>query len=367
MARLMLVRLTIPFALAGCVALACGDDDPETTPTGSGGAAGDGGGSPDASAGSGGDEPGSGGAVGSGGASSSGGAVGSGGAAPMFDSGALYTCIARQEDPDNNPDPGGEVASGEDCCGGLGTCTATADLTDDSASGNYGFSDCVPDMDMVCAPKPNDELPLPDGGMLPTCTTTIGNLDLEGRCLPSCFTLGNPQAGNLNAGDCPTDLGIEDLICAPCYNPTDGEPTGACEREGDMPVDPAPEPFAKCGAFPAPEGGVQPDDAPGVCVPVALIEQSGNSVDQIPQDVCPDGELCAPIGKVEDTRSCFTTCMAESIIGPAGPGTCIAPYLVEASMEGAHELIMQTSCPAGELCAPCISPLDMTSTGACDN
>jgi hypothetical protein len=52
-----------------------------------------------------------------------------------------------------------------------------------------------------------------------------------------------------------------------------------------------------------------------------------------------------------------------------GDGACVAPYLVEATMAGATELLNEVTsvCAAGEECAPCINPLDMAVTGACDN
>ena len=344
------LRLVLP-VLAGMVAASlaasCSDDSaPSTTPP-PGGAGGTGGAS-----GSGG----RGGASGSGG----GGAAGSGGGG--MDAGDQYVCYANQN---KNPDPGGTAAAGADCCNKVGTCTARSGVNA-SIVASLGKSDCSGDL--LCAPKnPSMVMGLPNG-QIPKCTGTYGSLMLEGRCLPRCLTLGNKAAASLGAGDCPatlaTALGIPpaEVVCAPCFNPIDGMPTGACSQFGDAPTTTAPAPFASCGGL---DGG-----APlGLCVPTQLVQNVTMDTTLIPQDSCPSGQLCAPRNKIQDPKMCFAKC--ESVVGP---GACVATYIVEGPNspgKGLSSVLGQGNppCPMGETCTPCINPMAEggapTPTGAC--
>jgi hypothetical protein len=228
-------------------------------------------------------------------------------------------------------------------------------------AGSLGKAGCT--ADLLCAPKDPSTIQGLPNGEIPTCTATYGDLTLEGRCLPRCFTAGNPSAGSLDEGDCPADLaaqiGVDDVVCAPCFNPIDGESTGACEQFGDMPADPTPPPgFAECGAF---------MDGPmmGLCVPQDLVMNTGANLEQIPVDTCAAGELCAPANKAIDTNLCFTKC--ESPLG--GAGACVATYIVESTPDGMglSGTLGQVTCEAGETCTPCLNPLSGMPTGACEN
>jgi hypothetical protein len=308
-------------------------------------------------------DAGSGGKTGSGGSSSggktgSGGGTSSGGAATT-DAGGLYKCKVKE--PGTAPDgglldPGGTLAAGAGCCGVYGVCTAKADLSSDPAAASYGHSDCKASSNLFCAPKPSSQIP--DGGVTPPCHIAFGTLNLEGRCLPKCFTLSNSNASQLNPGDCPTLAGV-DLVCAPCYDPVSGTKTGACERNGDAPVD-GKKQFAECGAFPADGGGAKQ----GLCVPAALVAQTGADPTLVPQDTCGRGELCAPKNKVTNQGSCFQHC--SSTLG--GPGACVPTYIVEfGAGKGLSGTLGKVTCLDGETCTPCISPLNTMPTGACTN
>jgi hypothetical protein len=347
--KLRLVMPVLAGMVAATLAASCSEDSsPPSTP---GGAAGTGGGS-----GSGG----RGGASGSGGGSGTAGASGSGGG---VDAGDLYTCYANQNP---NPDPGGMATAGADCCYKVGACTARASVNA-SIVNSLGKSDCSGDN--LCAPKnPSMVMGLPNG-QIPKCTGTYGSLMLEGRCLPRCLTLGNKAAASLGAGDCPatlaTALGIpaDEVVCAPCFNPIDGMPTGACSQFGDAPANPAPTPFTTCGGF---DGG-----APlGLCVPTSLVQNVTMDTTLIPPDTCPSGFLCAPKNKILDPNMCFAKC--EAAVG--GAGACVATYIVEGPNspgKGFSSILGQGSppCPMGETCTPCINPLAEggapTPTGAC--
>jgi hypothetical protein len=340
------LRLLIP-ALAGILAAtlaaSCSSEE-SPTPSGPGGAGGTGG------------------SAGSGGRGGAGGTAGTGGGA---DAGDVYTCYATQN---KNPDPGGMAASGASCCHGVGTCTARSAVAA-SIVASLGKSDCAPSGDLLCAPKDPAQIQGLPNGMIPKCTGTYGSLTLEGRCLPRCLTLGNKAAASLDAGDCPASLATAlnipatEVICAPCFNPIDGMPTGACSQYGDAPTTTAPAPFTACGGF---DGG-----APlGLCVPQALVENVAQDTTLIPPDTCPSGQLCAPKNKIQDPNSCFAKCAA----AVGGDGVCVATYIVEGPNspgKGFSGILGQGTppCPLGETCTPCINPLadssTPTPTGAC--
>jgi hypothetical protein len=76
-------------------------------------------------------------------------------------------------------------------------------------------------------------------------------------------------------------------------------------------------------------------------------------------------DVCAPTLKVKDPNACFQPC--DSFI--AGPGGCVATFLVEAVAPGASANLGQANCQTGELCAPCLNPLSMPAnqpSGACN-
>jgi hypothetical protein len=325
MLRLGLVRVfggaLLLFALG-----ACGGDDDDGTPLGGMGGAGG--------------ASGAGGAAGVGGAS---GASGMGGASGVGMSGMggvggdPYTCMPAQP----TPDPGGSADEGEACCGGLGLCTANVSGAGTDA---YGLDDCSAGANLKCVPNP--ALASEDGGVdedggapsgLASCRMMVGMgaTTYEGRCIPSCFLLGRATA-SLMQSTCDAES-----KCVPCYSPITGESTGACERNGDAPVEPAPAGFTECG-----------DGNTGYCVP-----GGASGMAMLPQLTCPMGDACAPKSRVLDQGSCFTRCT-----GPLGPGACLPAFIAGSQ---AAILTMET-CLMGELCIPCINPLTMMPTRACN-
>jgi hypothetical protein len=46
-----------------------------------------------------------------------------------------------------------------------------------------------------------------------------------------------------------------------------------------------------------------------------------------------------------------------------GAGACIAAFIVPEAQRG---LLGKVTCSDGELCVPCVSPIDQMRTGACD-
>jgi hypothetical protein len=299
---------------------------------------------------------GSGGSKGTGGKATTGGggsATSSGGAAPI-DVDAAYVC---QRQPER--DPGGSGAEGSACCLDFGKCTKPSDITDPVLLAAYGHDSCKPgtgDSDLRCTPTASAMADAGSLGVFDTCTTNLG-ASLEGRCLPKCFIGGNPQASLLKQETC----GNAEFVCAPCFNPVDGKPTGACsQKTGDAPTTQPPTPFKTCGSI---DGG----PALGLCVPKQLALDTGNpAAPSLKQLDCANAtDVCAPSLKVKDPNGCFQQC--DSFI--AGPGGCVAAFLVEAVQPGASANLGQANCQTGELCAPCLNPLSMPvnqPTGACN-
>ena len=68
-------------------------------------------------------------------------------------------------------------------------------------------------------------------------------------------------------------------------------------------------------------------------------------------------------------------CAPKAFLDPtAKPATCVAPGNVEArclpscltTIKAEKANLLQVTCAADELCAPCYNPLDGTDTGACE-
>jgi hypothetical protein len=299
----------------------CGDDDDDQGDAGLDGAVTGSGGSSskDASAGG----------AGSGGATT-GGSGGMGG-----DAGDLYECVPPA------PEPGGDAKKGDPCCDGLGVCA-----TDSDGSGT-SLDVCAAGKHLTCAPVVSGDSDAGDedggaGGPIESCRVelpkALGDFDLEGRCVPACFVAGDASAANLGQSTC--DKGSK---CVPCYSPITGQSTGACEAAGDHPAEAAPKGFTTCG-----DGDV------GYCVSAGMVA----GMAMLPQLNCAKDEVCAPKVKVLDQSACFAHC--DSVIG--GPGACIAAYIIPEAMRG---LLQKSTCDDGDVCAPCINPLNMMSTGAC--
>ena len=288
--------------------VSCGSDD-----SGGGGSSGSSGSGAAGSGGQGGGVGGQGGsaAVGGGGAGGQGGsaAVGGGGAGGQGGSG------------------GGML--GPPCCGGIGQCVDGS--SNPQAAMNLDQDICM--AGLVCAPTTfSDPTYIP-----PTCTSAS---NAEGRCVNECFTAGVGAAQFL-----PQDTCQAGEKCVPCFNPVDGMPTGACDNNGDMPVQP-PVTFSDCCAN------------LGKCVPMSLVPPDRAA--QLPMDTCTQGDLCAPTVVINDPEHKFAPCTA-NILFQMHPGACV-PACLAGSQAG---LLAQETCAQGELCAPCVNPLDMMPTGAC--
>jgi hypothetical protein len=258
-------------------------------------------------------------------------AAGSSGTIPPAENGtSAYGCKPK------TIDPGGFVGVGSACCTGLGVCTKAED-----AHPSLPHASCSADDNLLCNPRPV-ETNFDDAGRIDTyCRvllpgTPAGGTDYEGRCVETCFVQNSPILARLSQATCTTGQ-----TCAPCYSPLDGKSTGACERDGDAPIDPQPQGFTECGS-----GKL------GYCVPSYA---AGAQASQLSRLNCEAGELCAPKIKAADPNACFAHCT--SLLGP---GACVPDFLAG----NFASLISRGECAESELCGPC--EIFGTRSGICD-
>jgi hypothetical protein len=191
-----------------------------------------------------------------------------------------------------------------------------------------------------CVP---DEFIASGGNFIPaTCASVAG---AEGRCLSKCLPDVQAQANLLPQSTCTADQ-----LCAPCFNPLDGTPTGACELSCD------PGPAGGPQALPSCCGGA------GTCVPP---EAAGDQADRLGVDECPEELLCAPNVFIEGTfvpATCETGFIQVLFGEEFAEGRCLPECLPDVD----NFLIGQDDCEDGYKCAPCLDPLTGDPTGACE-
>jgi hypothetical protein len=219
-----------------------------------------------------------------------------------------------------------------ECCGGEGSCVPSDILTQDQLD-SLGQDSC--DTGNLCAPK----VFAGPGLRATTCASIDG---AEGRCLPTCVPLVADQADRL-----PTDVCVNGDLCAPCYDPITGDDTTACSQNGDQPVDP-PYTFPSCCSN------------NGVCVPTSLVPADQQSM--LGTDTCTGADvLCAPT-KLTDPTAKPKVCHSFGVQNREG--RCIADCVPQVA--DMADQLRQEDCDAGELCAPCFDPRTGESTGACE-
>ena len=239
-----------------------------------------------------------------------------------------------------------------ECCAenGPAHCLPAADLDpeaiDQLAACEDGQSYCAPDTWIEG-----------DVELLP-CTSVLGE---EGVCLSLCIPVVAENADQL-----PQDVCAANEKCAPCINPLDGMPTGACELD------------LTCEADGGDGGGGDDDggdddggdddggdgggaesccDSRGLCIPAEL---AGDQAENLEQDTCTDEEqLCAPVELIDDS---FVAEPCDSTIGGLGgnpEGACMFDCLANTG------LFLQDGCADGFKCVACEVPI-LGETGACD-
>jgi hypothetical protein len=216
------------------------------------------------------------------------------------------------------------------CCNGVGSCVPTSLVTAEQQA-LLGKDTCT-GADQLCAPNE-----LTDSSFIPPTCRSVA--DAEGRCMAACLPDVASQADRLPQGTCASTH-----LCAPCYDPLTGELTGACNQNGDAPVEP-PKTFDKCC-----------HDL-GSCVPQSLVPTDQRS--QLSLDSCATGELCAPTSL---TDTSFKPPSCRSLID--AEGRCLPDCL--ASIQAQKDRLPKSTCEEFHLCAPCYDPVGGQPTGACE-
>ncbi len=222
------------------------------------------------------------------------------------------------------------------CSGTLARCVPGSLLPEGS---DVFLADCPDTPGSKCVPDHFVET----GGsfLLETCTSVQG---AEGRCLPDCIPDVAAQASFL-----PQDICDAGWLCAPCYDPTTGEDTGACRQGCDPGPNEPPITFDRCCGD------------RGACVPTALVPAS--QIDQLGVDTCTDpGTLCAPDDLTVSTYI-PPSCVA---LGGTQEGRCLPDCLPSiAAQASLLDRGVGDVCVVGDLCAPCYDPTTGADTGAC--
>jgi hypothetical protein len=229
----------------------------------------------------------------------------------------------------------------ETCCVDRGRCVPRAVLSRRESAEDLerlGPDTCDEAQTALCVPAAWLE---DTGSRATTCRTPD---QLEGRCLLDCLPEVQARADALDTADCG-----DGELCVPCYDPIDGEDTGACKLKGDAPAD-APVLYGPCC------------QQRGRCVPRTALERTAesNDVDRFAADSCgDDGSLCVPSPWLEDEPSPPPTCRAAGAL----EGRCLLHCLPEVAARAGS--LHAADCSEGELCVPCFDPLTGDNTQAC--
>jgi hypothetical protein len=203
------------------------------------------------------------------------------------------------------------------------------------------------------------------GAAKPPSCKSLNNLD--GVCLSVCVPQVAEHDDALPRANCAADE-----RCAPCINPNDNQPTGACAIGAPVP--------ATCenpddSQQPATGGPPQkcPHEGPPVFDPSTLIVCGGPSSGAhclaasliSPPELksrltkCPDGSFCVP-DKLITTGGRFIPKTCTSTAG--AEGRCQSRVLPEVSSQPSLPV---ADCDETERCVPCYNPVDGSETGAC--
>ncbi|HKP58262.1 MAG TPA: hypothetical protein VJV78_16155 [Polyangiales bacterium] len=215
------------------------------------------------------------------------------------------------------------------CCSGRGLCVPPSLAADQASS--LARDSCS--AGNLCAPTE-----LTDPTFKPkTCNSLDG---AEGRCISTCAGGAvAQQKDRLPTAGCGSNE-----VCAPCFDPITGDPTGSCTINGDKPAKPK-YTFGRCC------GSGQ--SSAGVCVAPAL---AGDQASILRKENCATGKLCAPVAKAKDPKFRFPVCY-----GLLGTGACVNECILDPAQAG---ILQRDGCAQGEKCAPC--SLLGSPTGACE-
>ena len=93
----------------------------------------------------------------------------------------------------------------------------------------------------------------------------------------------------------------------------------------------------------------------GTCVPKTVALASGNpAAPSLKQDDCSSADyVCTPTLKAQNVNACFTKCQSGLSAAAYHDGACVPIYVATDVSPGALAFVKQTTCGAGEVCAPC--------------
>lgn len=178
------------------------------------------------------------------------------------------------------------------------------------------------------------------GKHLPTkCSSFAG---IEGRCFSTVFKDVDQMKDILHQEKCAADE-----RCLPCFNPANGQPTGACKTvECDHP---------ETAAVPLDSCCKKAGETRGKCVPKSDIPAAYQP--RLKNWECDrQTELCVPSDNI-DIEQKPVPCQADG-----EDGVCVSDCVNIGFFEGL--LIDRGSCRADQQCVPCVHPLRGTPTGA---
>jgi hypothetical protein len=219
------------------------------------------------------------------------------------------------------------------CVGEPAHCVPTSVVDSTVPGQSANLTPCDPSS--VCVP---DVLISTLGNYAPPTCTSIDNA--MGRCLSTCIGAIAGMESFL-----PQDTCADGEKCAPCLDPRTGESSGACTLPCDTsPTEPSVTFDACC------------DDGSGLCVPPEVIDPTQAAA--LGQDTCAEGRLCTPAELADAT---FSPVTCTSVAG--AEGRCLSTCVELVSKNST--LLPQDVCADGELCAPCTDPRSSELTGAC--
>jgi hypothetical protein len=207
--------------------------------------------------------------------------------------------------------------------------------------------------DGLCAPDP---IIAAAGQFIPsTCTSIAG---AEGRCLSTCLPAVAARAATLPQSGCAANE-----RCMPCFDPTASDPTaptGACSLACDAP-DEAPLvltcPWTGPSVYnPAAFAACSPSCGGAHCVPTGLVPSELQSL----LGAC-SGGFCVPDSFIV-TNGNFDPPSCVAFAGTTAAGRCLSDCLPGIAAQSSLE---QSTCVAGNSCAPCANPFTGVDTGAC--
>jgi hypothetical protein len=252
------------------------------------------------------------------------------------------------------------------CTAGHAHCVPSADVSASQAShlsacaGGY----CVPDTFIRSG-----------GTYAPRHCTSLGGADgaCESVCIPDVAAV---------MGALPQDICASDERCAPCINPFDMMPTGACDAIDACTSADAGAAHPDAGATDGARADASPDGSPDAGPPVCphvgppVVDPS-----TLPTCCSAGGAHCVPSAFVpasEASRLATCTggyCAPDPFIAaggeyipptctpfPGGEGRCLSVCLPDVA---AQPSLQRATCGATERCVPCTDPFTGAPTGAC--